>query len=294
MTRLRRILLTGAGGFLGSHVLNALGRDERSEVFSTRSDETHRLTLDLVTPGAADALVREVQPAAIVHAAAIPDITQCEREPELADRVNTEAVREMAAAARKIGARFVFFSTDQVHDGEHAPYADTAEPAPLHAYGRTKAMAEEAVRAGPDHVILRVALCYGVSPDGARSASEMVLTALAAGRPLGLFADETRTPAPARYVGEAVAALVESDFAGTLNLGGLEHVSRHAFGLAVCRAFGREPDGIREVCSADLELSVPRPRNLSLDTVQAHELVGHAPASLAEELARLAREATRG
>lgn len=288
MIRPNRILLTGAGGFLGSHVLAALEQHGRSEIWSTRSATPHRITLDLATRGAAGDLVREIRPAAIIHAAAIPDITRCQREPELACRVNTEATAELAVAAKKIAARFVFLSTDQVHDGEHAPYADAAPPSPLNAYGRTKALAEEAVRGCcSDHLILRLALCYGVSPTGRRSASEVVLRALEEGRPLGLFSDEIRTPVPARYVGEAVAVLLDHDFTGTLNLGGRDHLSRHAFGLAVCRAHGLEPTGIRAVCAADLELSTPRPRDLSLETATAHELVGHAPGPLDEELAQL-------
>ncbi len=288
-----RVLLTGAGGFLGRYVDRTL-RARGFRVWSTAAEPARRIHLNLTDPGDVATLVAAVQPDAIVHTAAISDVASCEADAAATERINVEAVAELAAAADSEGAWLVFFSTDQVHDGEHAPYADDAAPAPLHAYGRSKAAAEGAVREVGDRcTVLRVALAYGDSPTGRRSATEMVLEAARTGNPAGLFTDELRSPIYAADLAEAVARILERETAGTFNLGGPEALSRHAFGERVCAAYGLDPATIRPVRAADLDLAPPRPRDLRLVSDRLWRALDVEPHTIDDALAALANGADR-
>lgn len=288
-----RVLLTGAGGFLGGYVDRVL-RARGFRVWSTAAEPARRIHLNLADPGDAATLVAAVQPDAIVHTAAISDVATCEADAGATERINVEAVAELAAAADSGGAWFVFFSTDQVHDGEHAPYGDDADPAPLHAYGHSKAAAEGAVREVGDRcTILRIALAYGNSPSGRRSASEMVLQASRRGGPVGLFTDEVRTPIWAADIAEAVARVLERETAGTFNLGGTDALTRHRFGELVCDAYALDPATIRAVRAADLDLSPPRPRDLRLDSSRLWRALDFQPRATADALTALATGADR-
>jgi len=282
-----RVLLTGAGGFVGSALQKKLGAHSDFEVYSTRSAPPRRITLDLETPGSAAALVQEVKPHFILHPAAWTSIAVCEKDPARARRINTEAPLEMAEAAARIHARFLFFSTDQVFDGEAAPYTEASPVHPLHAYGRTKAEAEAGLLAMEGCAILRLALVYGNSPTGTRSASEMVTGAARQGKTLTLFTDEVRTPIPVDFVARAALALCKADFTGVLNLGGRDRLSRHAFGLLVCKAYGLNPAFIRPGKAADLTLTPPRPRDLTLTSDRLSEVLGISPSTVEKELASL-------
>ena len=76
--------------------------------------------------------MQELRPDCIVHAAAWSAIADCEKNPVVARRINTDATLEMAEAAARLDARFIFFSTDQVFDGKGAPYSATSPVGPLH------------------------------------------------------------------------------------------------------------------------------------------------------------------
>lgn len=280
--------MTGAGGFVGAAVRKTLEARPDLEVYSTRSPPPRRIALDLETPGAAAALVHAVQPQGILHAAARSSIAGCEKDPGAARRINAGATLEMAEAAGKAGARFVFLSTDQVFDGESAPYTEASPVQPLHAYGRSKAEAEAGLLALGGAAILRLALVFGDSPSGVRSASEMVTTAARSGKTVNLFTDEIRTPVSVDSVVQAAVALLDGDFAGLLNLGGRDRLSRHALGLRVCTAYGLDPGFIRAVRAGDLDLHPPRPRDLTLVSDRAYGVLGFSPDSVEEALEKLA------
>lgn len=163
-----RILLLGKDGQVGWELqralaplgeLVALGRAGGTEPATGAS-----LVGDLADLEGLAATVQAVRPAAIVNAAAYTAVDQAEREPELAQRVNADAVAVLAQAAARCGAWLVHYSTDYVFDGSgQRPWREDDPVAPLSVYGRSKRAGEEAVRAsGCRHLILRTQWVYGV------------------------------------------------------------------------------------------------------------------------------------
>lgn len=287
----RRVLVTGAHGFIGRHIVHRLGATGDTAVmpFVRRPGGDGDLVADLSDiPGAVRAIER-ARPTHIVHTAAMASIAACAADPRSAEAINTDATAAIAAAAERLGARLIHFSTDQVFDGDEAPYRETSAPRPLHVYGETKARAEEAIlRGSANAVILRVALVFGRSGSGERTPNEQILAAVRAGRTIDLFTDEFRTPVAVRWIAAAVTELLDRPFTGILNAAGPDRVSRAAFGRLVLRAHGiAEDEVIRETLRRSMAGGPPRPRDLSLDQTLARQVVGEKHASLSDELSRL-------
>ena len=115
----RRILVTGAGGQLGTAL---------TEVFP-EADARARELFDVTTSTLA------YRPDLILHAAAWTDVDGAETDPEGAARVNVEGTRNVSA----LGAPVVYFSSDYVFDGtKDEPYVESDRPKPASVYGRTK------------------------------------------------------------------------------------------------------------------------------------------------------------
>lgn len=243
--------------------------------------------MDLEAPEAVAEAVGAARAAIVIHAAAIGDPRKCEAEPERAQRINVQGTEAIVEGCRRSGARLVFLSTEQVFDGAGAPYGEEAEPRPLHEYGRTKAAAERATAAlGDRGVIARVSLVYGRSAAEGRSASEQVLGALRRGERPRLFVDETRTPVHVEDVASAIVELVEMDAPpAVLNLAGPERVSRYDFGVALARAHGLDERMIDAAKQSGGAFVPARPRDLSLRTDLARQILKRPPRSLAATIA---------
>lgn len=152
-----RVLLLGVTGQLGSELAHHFG--------STTLLIPSRAHADFAQPESLRMLVRETQPELILNAAAYTAVDRAEQEPELADRVNHQAVRVLAEEAHQLGALLVHYSTDYVFDGSgSAPWQETDTPAPLNTYGATKLAGERALAAVcPRHLILRTSWVYSAT-----------------------------------------------------------------------------------------------------------------------------------
>jgi dTDP-4-dehydrorhamnose reductase len=153
-----RLLVTGAAGMLGHRVVDE-ARELGHVALPTDIDD-----LDLTDEAAVRERVAAEGPDAIVNCAAYTDVDGAEAHEELATRVNAGAAANVARAAAAAGAMLVHVSTDYVFAGDaQRPYAETDEPAPRTAYGRTKLAGEEAIAQtdGLRHAICRTAWLYG-------------------------------------------------------------------------------------------------------------------------------------
>jgi len=162
-----KLLLLGANGQLGRTFLVHGGLAERGELVAASRDGVLALggngvIADLAAPASLPALLDRVQPDVIINAAAYTAVDRAEQEPELATRVNGEAVGVLGVWAKAHGTLVIHYSTDYVFDGgQSLPYAVEAPTAPLGAYGSSKLAGEMALRdSGADHLILRTAWVY--------------------------------------------------------------------------------------------------------------------------------------
>ncbi|MFJ0630862.1 dTDP-4-dehydrorhamnose reductase, partial [Bordetella bronchiseptica] len=121
-----------------------------------------RRQADLRDLGRLAAVLDAYAPRILINAAAYTEVDRAEAEPELALRINAQAVAVMADYARRNNALLVHYSTDYVFDGKRArAYRETDAAHPLNAYGRSKLAGEQAIAAsGCPHLILRTSWVY--------------------------------------------------------------------------------------------------------------------------------------
>ena len=132
-----KVLITGAGGMLGSDVA-ALAASMSHEVVALDRDD-----LDVTDPGRVERLIVRERPGAVINCAAWTNVDAAEDSEADAELVNGEGAGFVADAAAKVGATVLYPSTDYVFDGsKKGPYTESDEPNPLQAYGRTKLAGE--------------------------------------------------------------------------------------------------------------------------------------------------------
>lgn len=250
-----RVLVTGAGGQVGTELVAAL--DHHEVVGLTHGD------LDVGDRAAVHAAVAAAAPDAVAHAAAWTAVDACEGDPDRAYRVNALGTRFVAEAARDAGAHLVYVSTDYVFDGTKAdPYLEWDPPSPRSVYGRSKLGGEHEVDA--TGTVVRTSWVCG------RHGANMVKTILrlAAGDgPLRFVADQRGHPTFADDLAAMIVRLVEERRTGTFHVTNQGAVSWFEFAGAVLAAAGHDTARLEPIATADLDppRPAPRPANSMLD-----------------------------
>jgi dTDP-4-dehydrorhamnose reductase len=223
-----RILVTGATGFLGGYATAAL-RERGHRVFTTGRGGGDA-AVDLCAPGMVAAVLQAAAPDLVLHLAAMARLADCERRPEQARRMNVWLPQRFA---ERFGPRLVHVSTDLVFDGAAPPYAESHAPAPLSAYGCSKAEGEQGVAQHGGRVV-RLPLLLGADRQG-RGATASLRRAHDDGVVSTLFTNEYRTPLHAADAAAVLADLLpDVDGPQLLHVGGPERCSRWELGRRLC------------------------------------------------------------
>ncbi|NYS24811.1 dTDP-4-dehydrorhamnose reductase [Rhodobacteraceae bacterium 2376] len=227
-----------------------------------------RERVDLIDPRACHDLILQMQPAAVINAAAHTAVDRAEGEADLAHTINAEAPAAMARACAALGVPLVQISTDYVFDGAgSAPFAPDHPPAPLGVYGRTKLKGEDGVRAaGGVHAILRTSWVFSAH------GSNFVRTMLRLGAErdsLRVVADQIGGPTPASAIARAcltIAQALRDDprASGTYHFSGAPDVSWADFARAIMAQAGLDCR-IIDIPTTDYPTPARRPLNSRLD-----------------------------
>lgn len=151
-----KILVTGAGGFVGSRVVTAL-RDRFELITPSHAD------LDITESGNVERFIQDTRPDAILHLAALSNTGYCEEHPDESYLVNVVGVENLAKSAARHDSKLIFFSSDQVYNCnlESGLLSEDMPVCPENHYGKHKLLAEElAAKVCPDCVALRATWMY--------------------------------------------------------------------------------------------------------------------------------------
>jgi dTDP-4-dehydrorhamnose reductase len=246
-----KILITGGRGMLGRDLCAAFGAEHAC--IPVGRAEAHIADFDAVA-----ALVRSVSPDLVIHAAAHTDVDGCERDPDLAFRVNAAGSWNVAAAARSVEARLVVISTDFVFDGtSDRPYTELDPPHPINHYGASKLAGEElAARACPETYIVRTQWLFGVH---GRNFPYAILGAAVAGRPLRVARDEIGAPTFTLDLARKVAEIVARPQYGVYHVCNAGSCSRYELAEEVLRLAGVTPVSIEPIRASEWPSPTRRP-----------------------------------
>lgn len=197
------IWITGAAGKLGSTLVSMLMENYNYKVIDTDKD------VDVTDMEAVSQHADLYRPTVIINCASISDVIYCERNMVEAFRVNALGARNLAAAARKVNARMIQMSTDDVFSGNADDVVTEFDvPDPVSVYGKSKYAGENYVKElSPKHVIVRSSWIYGVGEDDFYN---YVLKNATEGKAVDAPMDRFSAPTSADELAKFICTLVES------------------------------------------------------------------------------------
>jgi dTDP-4-dehydrorhamnose reductase len=289
----KRILVLGCDGLLGQKVTEGIARGTSHRVMaSSRSEkplvqipELSHVTLDITKKADVKQAVAEWEPHVIVNAAAMTNVDACEKERELAWKINVTGVEHVIEAARRIDATIIHISTDYVFDGKTGPYDEDDKPSPLNYYGRSKLASENQLKmSGLNHVIFRTIVLYGYATNTKSNFALWLIQNLEQQLPVRVVDDQFGNPTLADDLSHAIINSIQLGKSGVYHIGGREIVSRYEFAVTLARTFGFNRDLITPIKTSMLKQSAQRPMRSGLFTLKAETELGYKPSTVEEGL----------
>lgn len=197
------ILVTGANGQLGNCMRNAAKHSKDNYIFTDVAE------LDITDADAVAKMVSDNEINVIVNCAAYTNVDKAESDIAFAEKLNVEAVDNLAKAIKANDGTLIHISTDYVFGGSQGNTPRTEEePAnPTGVYGLTKLHGEKAIEAsGCKALIFRTAWLYS---EYGKNFVITMLTLTATKPELKVVFDQIGTPTYAQDLADAIVAIIK-------------------------------------------------------------------------------------
>ncbi|MCW2685308.1 MAG: dTDP-4-dehydrorhamnose reductase [Mycobacterium sp.] len=282
-----RIVITGAGGQVGSYTADEARRRGREVLALTSS------VWDITDPTAAERFIEKGD--VVINCAAYTDVDAAESDEAAAKAVNATGPEYVAHACARAGAQLIHISTDYVFSGDFPstphPYETGDATGPVSVYGRTKLAGELAVLAAmPDAQVVRTSWVY---TGGSGKDFVAAMRRLAAGNePVDVVADQVGSPTYVADLADALLQVADGRIReSVLHAANRGAVSRFELARAVFEDLKADPKRVKAVKSQDKPRPAARPpysalsgrRSLAAGLAPLRHWRGALTAALAEQ-----------
>ena len=198
------VLVTGANGQLGNAMRNATVGSSNNYIFTDVAE------LDITDANAVAEAVTANDINVIVNCAAYTNVEKAEDDGVFAEKLNAEAVRNLAEAIKGNDGTLIHVSTDYVFGGNHGntPRNENEPVNPTGIYGLTKLHGEQAIAdSGVKALILRTAWLYS---EYGKNFVKTMLDLTSTKPALKVVFDQAGTPTYAQDLADCIVDIIEN------------------------------------------------------------------------------------
>ncbi|MFK4784631.1 SDR family oxidoreductase [Fusobacterium sp. MFO224] len=261
---MKKILLTGGNGFFCSRF-----KKEYGNIYEIIS--TNRNNLDVTNKEEVLKAFKKYKPDYVIHGAAIASTDFCNKNPKIAYDINVQGALNVGEATKKIGAKLIFLSSEQVFNGnlEGGPYNEESIPIPNTVYGKNKLEAENLLKNLIEEMwIIRLTWMFGL-PEHKCNTSENILwntfKSLLKREKIKASPNEFRGMTYVYEMIEQLPQIFKIPY-GTYHLGSTNPLSRYDVVKLILIELGNE--NIEEILEVD-DRYVYKNRDIRLDTLKS-------------------------
>ena len=290
-----KVLITGANGLLGQHLIKLLlennyqvvatGRGEPRLPFEPSASFVYH-SMDITNAMQTFGVMRSEKPDVVVHAAAMTQVDDCELNPQQCERINVQGTSQILTDAETFSSHFIYVSTDFVFDGEKGNYSEEDETLPVSLYGFTKMQAEAMVQTSDiPFAIVRTCLVYGNVLMGTRSnIITWVKESLKQGKKIKVVTDQMRTPTYVEDLAKGILLIIQKKAEGIFHISGKDWLSPYDMAIKTAEWFKLDKYLIEKTDTANFKQPGRRPLKTGFVIEKARKELGYEPMSFDEAL----------
>jgi dTDP-4-dehydrorhamnose reductase len=279
------LLITGISGVAGFNALPYFHKKYGSQVHGIRQAANWRLAgPGVVVCNAEDRetlfrLFDKYQFRSVLDTAGNCALKSCELNPEMAWRINVEAVENLLDAMQGRDIRYVHLSIDLVYGGGgNGGHIETDKPDPVTEYGKSMVAAEQLVlERDPNAASLRISLPMGISFNGHAGAIDWIQSRFKKHKPATLYFDEIRTPTFTDCLNELCETMLSNSLSGLFHAGGTRRMSLYNIAQVINRVGGYDPKLLMGIPRIEAGPMPPRAGNVTLDSSKLAAALGYDP-----------------
>ena len=232
--KIRKILILGSNGLVGSQLTNDLRKDSGFEIFSFTKKH-----LDIKNKKKLRNIVSKTKPDLIINAAAHTSLLEAEENPETSKNVNYIGVKNLISVIGNSNTILIHFSSDYVYDGKkNSSYIEKDLMNPLNKYGLFKSMADaQIINSNINFIIFRTSWVFGKSKNNFPT---KILDLAKTSEKINAVINEISTPTSSKFISSYVIKCIKkihklNNYQNIFNLVPNGQASRYDFAVEVLR-----------------------------------------------------------
>jgi dTDP-4-dehydrorhamnose reductase len=283
-----KVLICGASGLLGSSMSEVFLTDDLVvEKHGNTFSEYVDISADLTILKEAERIILDSNPDVIINLCCLSDVDKCERDHNLAFKLNVLITRNLCEIITKhqLSAKFIQISTDQLYNGI-GPQAET-EVKILNYYSETKYQSEK-IATEIGGCVLRTNFFGKSKAEHKVSFSDWVLTSINDDS-TKYFSDVHFNPLSMKSLSSILSKIIRKKiFSGVFNLGSRGGMSKYIFASHLASKIGIELDKDRAISIDEISMSAFRPKGMIMDCTKFESTYGIILPTLIEEIDKYA------
>ena len=277
----KKLFVIGIGGLTGSKLVEIAKKD--FEIFGSynyrdpKSSIQKNIKLNISNSTKIKEILEEIKPDVVINTAGINNVDYCEKNPDLALKINIQAVKEICQITKKLGIKFVQLSSDSVFDGtKQLPYEEIDETESINYYGETKIKSEKIVLENPNNVVVRASVLYGYLPHNLakiESSSkksinfgQWLINKLSINEKVRIITDEYSSPIIADDFARSILHIIKYEGNGIFHSAPELQITRYDFSVKIAKALGLSIKLIEPVSNKELGRDVNTGSNKCLSS----------------------------
>ncbi len=262
-----RYFITGSEGQLGYDIIRELKNIKELDYLAPTLEE-----LDITDKEKVMEVITSYKPDVVFHCAAYTAVDKAEENKELCYNVNVFGTENIVKAAKKIGAKVVYISTDYVFDGtKDGIYVETDKPNPVNYYGYTKLGGEDVVLKLDDYLIVRISWVFGINGN---NFIKTMLNLAKEKKEISVVSDQVGSPTYTKDLAKLLIDMIKKNKSGIFNVTNEGYCSWYEFAKYIFQ-INKIDIKVNPILTRDYKTLAKRPMNsrLSKDKLEEENLV---------------------
>ena len=293
--------VTGSNGLLGQKIVQQLYNKGYKIIATSKGPNRNSNNnffiyedLDITNKEQLSSVLNKYNPDVVFNTAAITNVDLCEKEKDLCEKVNVQAVEFLADICLDIDSHLIHISTDFIFDGNDGPYKEDDIPSPLSYYGKSKLDSENILKSHKcKWTILRTIVLFGVAKDLTKG--NIVLWAkhqLENSKKINIIDDEFRAPTLADDLAYACVYSAINKVYGIYHTSGKDIMSIYDMVISIANYFKLDKNLVNRISSKELNQVANRPKKTGFVLEKAQEKLNYYPKSFNDSLAYIDKQLT--